>query len=66
MSTKFYALVDQAWMNPYLAVTRSRDGMTANRDIQNICQAIVHLLFLAVSIDAIFNAVESAFIVSRI
>ena len=53
-------------MNPYLAVTRLGDGMTANRDIQDICQAIVHLLFLAVSINAIFNTIESAFIVARI
>ena len=58
--------VNQAWMHLYLAVTRLRDGMTANRDIQDICQAIIRLLFLAVSVDAIFNMIEPVFIVPRV
>ena len=53
-------------MHLYLAVTRLWDGMTANRDIQDICQAIIRLLFLAVSVDAIFNMIEPAFIVPRV
>lgn len=59
-------LVDQAWINLYLAVTRLWDRMTANGYIQDICQAIIHLLFLTVSTDAIFHTIESTFIVSRI
>ena len=53
-------------MNAYLTIARLRDRMTANRNIQDICQSIVRLLLLVVSIGVILNTIESAFIVSRI
>ena len=50
----------------YLAITRLRDRMTADGDIQNICQAIVRLLFLTMHIGAFFDTTEPSLVVSRI
>ena len=50
----------------YLAITRLRNRMTTDGDIQNICQAIVRLLFLALHIGAFFDTIEPTLVVPRI